>query len=191
MNDGSHSQNPVSANSVIKRGLFSEAECARLRSLALPWEDARLSGEAADIGALPDIKVAQRQLIALSDGSRWIYERLAGFVTGTKALGFDIEKVYAPLKIQRYDAGGFHRWHNDIANPRYRNRKLGITVQLSAPDDYREGDFQFFNDPDPVSTPREMGCGVIHPAYMVHRVAPVAAGTRYSLTAWVIGPPLR
>ena len=72
-------------------------------------------------------------MIALNDDSRWIYERLAGFVTGTKALGFNIEKVYAPLKIQRYDAGGFHGWHNDIANPRYRNRKLGITVQLSAP----------------------------------------------------------
>ena len=42
-----------------------------------------------------------------------------------------------------------------------------------------------------MSIPREMGCGVIYPSYMVHRVAPVATGTRYSLTAWVIGPPLR
>ena len=145
MSDGSQPHNSISANAVTKRGLFSEAECAQLRSLPLPWEDARLSGADADIGASSDLKVAERQLIDLSDDSRWIYERLAGFVTGTKALGFDIEKVYAPLKIQRYGAGGFHGWHNDIANPRYRNRKLGITVQLSAPDDYREGDFQFFS----------------------------------------------
>ncbi len=181
-NPPSQDSNPVSANAVTKRGLFSEAECAQLRSLPLPWKDVRKS---------TDWKIAQRQLIALSDDSRWIYERLAGFVTGTKALGLDIEKVHAPLKIQRYDTGGFHRWHYDISNPHHRYRKLGITVQLSAPHDYREGDFQFFNALKPVSILREMGCGVIYPSYMVHQVAPVAAGTRYSLTAWVIGPPLR
>ena len=57
--------------------------------------------------------------------------------------------------------------------------------------DYEGGDFQFFQDPDPVSIPRTRGCGVIYPAYMVHRVAPVISGTLLSLTAWVIGPPLR
>lgn len=179
------------ANAVVKRDLFSAPEIAQLRSLDLAWSDARLSGGDADSDAAPEVKVAARQLIPLSDVYRWIYERLGGMVRATEALGFDIEKIHAPLKVQRYEAGGFHAWHNDIASPRYRTRKLGITVQLSPAEDYSGGDFQLFDHPDPVSIPRTPGCAVIYPAYMVHRVAPVTAGTRYSLTAWVIGPPLR
>ena len=178
-------------NPVVKRELFSGAECQQLRTLPLSWEEARLSGETADVSAQPSVKVASRQLIPLSDDFRWVYERLGGFVKNTKALGFDIEKIHAPLKVQRYEAGGYHCWHSDIANPRYRNRKLGITVQLSASDSYSGGDFQLFDYPEPVSIPRDPGCAVIYPAFMVHRVATVESGSRYSLTAWVIGPPLR
>ena len=178
-------------NAVIKRDLFNAEECSRLRSLDLPWEDARLSGMDTDIDANPDAKAAARQLVPLDDGFRWIYERLAGLVQSTNALGFDIKEIHAPLKVQRYETGGFHCWHNDIANPRYRTRKLGITVQLSPPDSYDAGNFQLFDHPEPGPIPRDIGCGAIYPAYMVHRVETVTAGVRYSLTAWVIGPPLR
>lgn len=178
-------------NAVVKRGLFGADECEQLRSIDLPWQDARLSGMDADVDANPDAKEAARQLVPLSDDFRWIYERLAGLVKSTNALGFDIKEIHAPLKVQRYEGGGFHCWHNDIANPRYRTRKLGITVQLSPPDSYDDGDFQLFDHPDPVSIPREIGCAAIYPAYMVHRVDTITAGVRYSLTAWVVGPPLR
>ncbi|MCP4385938.1 MAG: 2OG-Fe(II) oxygenase [Hyphomicrobiales bacterium] len=187
--NGASSQ--VSGGPVVKRDLFSVAECEQLLELPIPWEEARLSGQDKDVSAAQDVKTASRRLIPLTNEFTWIYQRLGHLVKGSKALGLDITTIHAPLKIQRYEQGGFHRWHNDIANPRYRDRKLGITVQLSDPDTYIGGDFQFFDYPDPISIPRTIGCGAIFPAYMVHQVAPVDSGVRCSLTAWVLGPPLR
>lgn len=151
------------------------------------WSPAQVHGNQTSTGN-PG-KQAEWKLMPLETGSNWVYARLAGFLEQHATYGFEIECIESPLKVQRYGAGGFHRWHTDLAFS--DRRKLAITVQLSADGDYEGGYLQFFSPPQHVRAPRSQGCGICFASFVPHEVSEVTSGTRYALTAWVVGPPFR
>jgi PKHD-type hydroxylase len=79
-------------------------------------------------------------------------------------------------------------------------RKLSLSVQLSASNEYDGGEFQFLvsgaqasgqgefvsSNVDLVS--RASGAGVAFPSFTYHRVTPVTRGVRKSLVCWFRGP---
>jgi len=69
-------------------------------------------------------------------------------------------------------------------------RKISVTVQLSAPDEYEGGDLQF-NIGRQITAPRVQGAAVIFPSFYLHRVTPVTKGVRKSFVLWVGGEPYR
>jgi PKHD-type hydroxylase len=71
------------------------------------------------------------------------------------------------------------------------NRKLSIVVQLSSPDDYEGGELKLHNFHEPTAINKEKGLVVTFPSYTLHEVAPVTKGERYTLVAWVHGPPFK
>ena len=109
------------------------------------------------------------------------------------AFGVDVQN-FAEMQFTEYHSveSGHYDWHHDInwngkANS---DRKLSITVQLSDPDDYEGGTFEFAE----VETPSDLstkGSILVFPSYMHHRVLPVTKGIRKSLVAWFHGPRWR
>lgn len=72
-------------------------------------------------------------------------------------------------------------------------RKLSVSVQLSDPDSYVGGDFEFTKcgqTPNPVNI-RTQGTVIVFPSITYHKVTPVTGGRRYSLVAWYEGAPWR
>lgn len=86
---------------------------------------------------------------------------------------------------------GHYDWHHDIDWNRADgyDRKLSVTVQLSSPDEYEGGDFEFCEIETPETTRSKLkGSVLVFPSYLQHRVSPVTSGIRKSLVAWFEGP---
>ena len=157
---------------VFERELFSTSECQRLIAAPGEWSPALVTD--ADGGASASAgKQATWKLIELGEDSEWIFARLAEFLGRRATYGFAVREIESPIKIQRYEVGGFHAWHVDLAAPAGRERKLGVSVQLSAPDDYAGGELWIYDPPTHRAAPRERGCGIAFPSYVPHEVGAV------------------
>ena len=110
--------------------------------------------------------------------------------------------------------GDFYTWHTDCGAIPYENgkiRKLSASIQLSSPDEYEGGHFQWIEhghvydnlkrrdqvirqDELICSAPmsgRELGSLLVFPSWLHHQVTPVTRGTRKSLVVWNTGWPLK
>lgn len=110
--------------------------------------------------------------------------------------------------------GDFYTWHTDSGDrPQSqggRYRKLSSTIQLSGPDEYEGGNFQWIEpihlfdklkstgtqsiDVDPYIktapfSAKERGTLIVFPSFVHHQVQPVTRGTRVSLVSWYHGQP--
>jgi len=126
---------------------------------------------------------------------QWVRDLLWEYVkqANINAFGVDVDN-YAEMQFTEYHGteNGHYHWHHDINWNADVNsdRKLSITVQLSDPDDYEGGTFEF----DECETPADAkarGTVLVFPSYLRHRVLPVTSGTRKSLVAWFHGPRWR
>ena len=98
----------------------------------------------------------------------------------------------AAMQYTEYHANenGHYNWHHDIDwnGNNGLDRKLSITVQLSNPEEYSGGDFDFDECQSPPPTIKTKGTVLVFPSYLRHRVSPVTNGIRKSLVAWFEGP---
>lgn len=109
--------------------------------------------------------------------------------------GFRLDLVGfgAGCQIARYsaDVQGHYDWHIDIGTGRFSTRKLSLTVQLSAADSYEGGDLEFHLSGLDRTQMRQQGTLIAFPSFHEHRVTPVTRGERFSMVAWIDGPPFR
>ena len=107
--------------------------------------------------------------------------------------------------------GDFYTWHTDAGPIPYDNglhRKLSCTIQVSDPDDYEGGHFQWLEpqrqfdkmklkptvDIDqcvctaPFSS-KEIGSLIVFPSFLYHQVTPITRGIRKSMVSWFVGKP--
>ena len=109
--------------------------------------------------------------------------------------------------------GDFYTWHTDATPNLYDNgmqRKISTCVQLSDPDDYEGGWFEWIES-EPVFnriklsdgylkiddfihtipfSAKEKGSLMVFPAWVHHQVTPIISGTRKSFITWFCGYPL-
>jgi PKHD-type hydroxylase len=120
----------------------------------------------------------------------WLYQRVWTAALECNRLFFnvDIFGVEPNIQLARYDASdqGHYTWHTDFAGVRPL-RKISVSVQLSAPGDYDGGDLELFYGIQPQPLAKDRGAFLAFPSFMLHRVAPVTRGTRWSLVAWILG----
>lgn len=123
---------------------------------------------------------------------------LLRYVNLANALAFnvDIQQEMAEMQFGEYDSeyGGKYDWHHDInhLNPKNFDRKLSVVVQLTKPDAYEGGNFEFAEVESPSKEAwGKQGSILVFPSYLTHRVTEVTAGVRYSLVSWVRGPRWR
>ncbi len=90
---------------------------------------------------------------------------------------------------------GHFDWHKDYGraadNPGQEPRKLSLSIQLSDGADYEGCDLLVRSGNQIDTAPRRRGTVIAFPAYTLHRVTPITAGTRKSLVAWAYGPEFR
>jgi PKHD-type hydroxylase len=125
--------------------------------------------------------------------THWIFERLSGVITqgNDQFFGFDLVALSEGIQFTEYSGEGAHyTWHVDKGY-HYSPRKLSLTVQLSDPASYEGGDLELFYGIEPEPMGRTQGSVHMFASTMLHRVTPIVSGTRYSLVAWVTGPPFR
>lgn len=178
----------VAATAVVPR-LFSAEECARIRRLG--------SALALAEGYMTRPGISARRCRCAwwpADASNgWIYERIAEAVReANESYRFDLVGLMDPLQFTRYDARTRDEigWHVDCGEGPNTTRKLSLTVQLSEPESYDGGDLEFLGLA-PSSFMRHQGAAILFPALLTHRVTRVTRGRRYSLVAFVNGPPFR
>ncbi len=112
---------------------------------------------------------------------------------------FDLDLRYLnEIQFTKYasdpETPGKYDWHHDVDwhETRAFHRKLSVTIQLTDPEEYEGGDFEF--DPDLPQLPPEAklkGSVIVFPSFHRHRVTPVTKGVRHSLVTWVEGPHWR
>lgn len=125
----------------------------------------------------------------------WVKALLWPYIRQANENGFNIDvDNRAEMQFTEYCAeqGGHYGWHHDVQwnGQAASDRKLSITVQLSAPDEYEGGDFEF----DEVHTNADFksrGTVLVFPSYLRHRIRPVISGNRRALIAWFYGPRWR
>ena len=172
--------------------LFSAEECARIIDLA---QETSLR-EARLVGFRPSEIRRARIAWLEEEEAEWVPPRLArAFAEANRAaFDFEIQAFEEQMQVALYEEeklGGFD-WHSDIGDgPLARRRKLTVVVQLSEPGDYEGGALEINGDGAIRQADRARGSAIAFPAFALHRVAPVTAGRRWSLTLWAHGPSFR
>ena len=167
--------------------VFSAAECERIKALgcARPVWDGRSTSED------DDYRVCKTSWIEETPDTGFIFERLRKVVKSVNDLyQLDASGFGEPLHYIWYESGGHFEWHTDLGSGPMSTRKISLSVQLSAADDYSGGDFEFCPH-GVISEFRGLGNVLAFPAYIAHRVLPVTAGHRHALVAWIHGPAFR
>lgn len=172
--------------------LFAPDECDAILAAADGFEEAGLVGGRRNAHL-------RRARIAWLDDDRapaWLLRRIVEAVAEANRRRFDfaVEGFDERIQIARYPAAteGHFDWHSDVGEgPLARRRKLTLVAQLSDPADYAGGRLELNPDGRPQEAPRARGDAVLFPSFVLHRVTPVTAGERASLTIWAHGPPLR
>jgi len=179
------------------RQIFSTEECDRILSSVDPnkWVEATVGGHGRDGGfARVEAVRSNRQQHVPMDTTGFPLNRILAEVSTANSDGWKFELagvVYDDFPwIMRYDEGGkgHYDWHVDIGQGANASRKLGFTLQLSDGDSYRGGDLEFHNMNLDAPVLRKRGTLIAFPAYWLHRVAPMTAGSRHALVGWVHGP---
>ena len=125
--------------------------------------------------------------------TNWMFGRLAAVINevNNQYFGFDLQTMEQGLQFTKYTAPAEHYdWHVDRGFMT-GTRKLSVSVLLNDPSEYKGGELQFRFGREPDKAPQEQGLGIFFPSYTLHRVTPVTKGTRYSLVAWISGPPFK
>ena len=123
----------------------------------------------------------------------WVFQRMAGIVNtmNDQFFGFDLDGFFQGFQFTKYTAPGQHyAWHIDRGGGQ-GVRKLSVSLLLSDPDGYEGGDLELKFGEEEQKAERVRGMATIFPSWTLHRVTPVTKGTRYSLVAWVSGPPFK
>lgn len=175
-------------NWAFQNGVFTKKECEELIELG----NKKLI-KAHVIGGDQSVRDSQVAWLYASDGLEWAFRRLTDVSTSLndQFFKFDLFGFCEGLQFTRYDApAGKYDAHIDkIFNGVVR--KLSFSVQLSDPDNYEGGDLALHLGAEATKVPKEQGKLVAFPSYALHSVQPVTKGTRYSLVAWIAGPPFK
>lgn len=176
--------------------VFSFDEIERIKVLGRRLRPKRAVTGGGQSNNLLDHRRSFVSWISSNDETSWIYRRLTDLIkqNNEEFFNFDLDKIER-LQFTYYDSKeqGCYKTHKDplVWNTPH-NRKLSIVLQLSDPIDYEGGQLLLYqNAQEPVSIPKQKGMTVMFPSYTLHEVTPVTKGERYSLVAWVHGPPFR
>ncbi len=167
---------------------LSPQECDRVLAIAEPLQvhEGRTGAQGKADGA----RDSGVRFIYPQDASQWLFTRLEQALERlNEGYEFELQGFYEGAQVASYAPGGHYDWHMDLGTDGFSTRKLSMSVQLSAPEDYQGGELEFIATDERAPTTR--GSLIVFPSFVVHRIRPVTAGTRWSLVSWISGPAFR
>jgi len=169
--------------------VFAPEECVQLIADFTPLLKPALI-ETMDLAQSASIRKSSAVFVAPNKSTNWVFDRLgkATREVNDAVYGFDVSQFREGFQFTRYEVGEYYGPHFDIGPGKLTERKLSLTVQLSAPEDYSGGELIIY--PEFVA-PKEQGTMTVFPSFMCHDVRPVTVGVRYSLVSWLAGPPFK
>jgi PKHD-type hydroxylase len=179
---------------VVWDDAFSPAELDRITAHgdSLARETAGLFVEQGDRARK---RITQVAWMERNPERQWLYRRLDEIVQrlNLQFYKYDIHGLSERLQYTVYEQaeGGHYDWHVDHGAATPKPRKLSLSLQLSDPADYKGCDLELSWGDGVQQAPRNRGTVIAFPSYVLHRVTPIAAGTRKSLVIWVSGPDFR
>ena len=168
---------------------LTPGECDRVIALGELFEQ-----EVGTLGADQTMKQSTRRsnvtyLMHTGDTS-WLYEKLGLEIQAVNADAYHYSLTgIEAIQLAVYEEGDHYDWHQDLGVGENSTRKLGMSIQVSDPEDYEGGDLDFFKVPD--ATTRRLGSVIFFPSFLHHCITPVTRGRRYSLVAWAHGDAFR
>ena len=168
---------------------FTPEECLQLIAEFTPHLKSALV-EAMDPAQSASIRKSSAVFVFPNESTNWVFERLGTAIReiNDALYGFDASEFREGFQFTRYEVGEYYGPHFDIGGGRLTERKLSLTVQLSAPEEYTGGELIIY--PEFVAA-KDQGSMTVFPSFMCHEVRPVNTGVRYSLVSWLAGPPFK
>jgi PKHD-type hydroxylase len=160
-------------------------------TLELPFEKAATGQD--NTSKISEYRKSSVKWCPQTDEWEWVYSKLHNMILEANSVMWKMDLTSMNENIQYteyYEGGGHYDWHMDCGIGIQNQRKISVTIQLSAPDEYEGGDLEF-NIGNHMVAPRAHGAAVIFPSFYLHRVTPVTKGTRKSFVLWVGGEPYR
>jgi PKHD-type hydroxylase len=114
----------------------------------------------------------------------FLNERLTNILKETFNInGMEVTNL-GDFQFTEYKKDDYFNWHTDANNDVYRDRFTSIVIQLN--DTYKGGTLEIKNIKEElVPIENRIGTLYIFNSRLLHRVAPVVEGVRYSLVNWV------
>ena len=193
-------------------GVFTKDECKKIIDNALNnWKEQesqiqRDQGGKIEQNFAEDLDYRNTTLFIPKGVDDWLFGRVLGtiktFNDREEGYRFQIAGLAEPPNMMRYNAPdidkhgkpGKYDWHIDVGPGAVPSmRKLSYSILLN-PNDYEGG--EFFSKVGRQDVAFELtgnlnedhtGTMILFPAYLLHRVAEVTKGTRYSLVGWAHG----
>ncbi len=185
--------NDVLTKVAVMPRVLDAASCARAIALAqrFPATEGRVGTTDVERG---EIRRSQIWFFDPAPQTDFIFAPLRRAVTHVnQGFRLDVTGFGTGCQIARYSSKvqGHYDWHIDLGTGRFSRRKISLSVQLSAADAYEGGDLEFhLSGLDRVKM-RQQGTLIAFPSFLEHRITPVTRGERFSLVAWIDGPPYR
>ena len=194
--------------------IFSEEECTDIINNALNnWTEQESKVQRDRDGKIEQnfeesVDYRNTTLFIPPGPDEMIFSRILGtimeFNDSENGYGFEIKGLAEPPNLMRYEAAnlskhkapGKYDWHIDVGpGPIPSMRKLSYSILMN-PGEYEGGDFVhrvgrmdvgFEAQSKEQGIPVEAGTMILFPSYILHRIADVTSGTRYSMVGWVHG----
>lgn len=174
---------------------FTPNELTRIESMTsdLEWNDAATGQD--DSSTISEYRKSRIKWCPHTSEWEWVYSKLHDMLVEANDVmwKFDLTHMREEIQYTEYygnNSGGYE-WHMDCGVGIQNQRKISVTVQLSAPDEYVGGDLQFNLGGGTRTAPRLQGATVVFPSFYLHRVTPVKSGIRKSFVLWVGGEPYK
>jgi PKHD-type hydroxylase len=178
----SHVSSPL-----VFTGIFSAEECHRIMALS----QNRRQRAGTMMYAKPNIRKSTISWIDIQPDSEWLYAKVwETFLAVNRWFKFDLFGLVDEIQFAKYSPGDGFGWHLDAGGGQTSTRKLSMSVQLCADNEYAGGDLEMCACPQ-LEPRRRRGTIIVFPSFLAHQVTPVTQGTRYSLVAWAHGPTFR
>lgn len=170
---------------------FSADECRDLIALA---QQAGTQVAQVGAGAVRPLRRSRVHFLQWHPEVQWVFERLAQVAQEARRwYPFHLCALVEGVQLTHYASteAGHYDWHRDMGSGAASGRKLSLALQLSDPGSFEGGALEMASLPGDDKTVTHMAQGSVmaFPAWEMHRVCPVTSGERWSLVAWVSGPP--
>lgn len=181
---------------VVWQGGFSDDEIQKIIAIGeLAEFNKGHIGSGEDSKVSKEIRDTDITWIEPSEGTRWIYDRMAQLAAKINYDKFQFDlSHFQPLQYGKYKIDGHYNWHYDCGPNLPEHRKLSFVLGLSDPDDYEGGELQLniHGDTEKAHSFKiRKGDLIVFPSYLGHRVTPVTSGNRITVVGWAIGPKFK